>query len=339
MAYITSQDLQTQLENLAGYLGTSVAEVRDALQTKIDSNTGRISTNETDIAGILTRLNAIDVIDSTDGVETLAEKINTLNELLGGNGNLATDLLQRITTNETNVAKVSSDLAAEKTRVSGVESAQALKNSAIDTAIADNKTLIDGLANKVATEKTANATEFSNLNNRVSAVEADSKSNFTYTDINGNVIEGKVNKAIRDANTTQSAEQKTYTDTKTGALQSQIDTINNSASLDKTDLNNKISAVDNKIEDTTDANGNIVKGLKTKVSELQAKEGNNASAIIAAQNSADLALTEAKSAGLQSGIICGAKAANKFRLALGLTAISEAECGTTTTTSTTSNAI
>jgi len=90
--YVTAEELQRQLEQLAADLGVSVKELVDALQASIDQNTGRIEANEQSIQQILKRLDAIDVINDQDGVESLAEKIKALDDMLSENGTLATDL-------------------------------------------------------------------------------------------------------------------------------------------------------------------------------------------------------------------------------------------------------
>ena len=371
--YITAEELQKQLEDLAQYLGVSVAEVKDALKASIDENTGKIATNEEAIRGILKRLDAIDTINEEDGVESLAEKmkafkekLDTLNKILSENGTLATDVLQRIADNKAALNALSSDLQTETKRAQDAEKALDEKITSVQDSVRSNTTSINGINNRLDKMEQAARDAVDDINDKINALKDADKALFTYEDADGNIVEGKVNKLIREANTAQSVELKGYTDKKVANLQSQIDEItggDNGGSL--SDLNNRVAQseqdisdlknivesnyetfsstvegimasqqegldnvnqeieeINNVLNDTVGANDNVVKGLKTRVSDLEAQTGNNASAIAQAKATAEAAMAEAQKAGLKTGIIDGKKAANKFREVLGLAPLS-----------------
>jgi len=286
MATVTSAELQAQLEQLANDLGVSLQEILAAFYTK-----GEIDTT---VAGITSRLDAIDVIDATDGVETLAEKVKAINALLTdpANNTLATDLLNRIATN-------ASGLSAEATRATAAEAAL---QSAIDTnsnGVAQNASNITNLAVTVSDNKSATDLAISDMGDRVTATEGDLttlKGDKTVTGSIANQIDAEATraKAVEAANQAAQAATQAQVDTLNGdstvagsvdsKISSAVSNITVAAStadaaqntrLDAleaagTALDGRVATVEDVLNDTTDANGDIVKGVKTKVSDLEA---------------------------------------------------------------------
>jgi len=69
------------------------------------------------------------------------------------------------------------------------------------------------------------------------------------------------------------------------------------------------------LEDTTDENDNLVKGLKSRMADAENAIKANTQAVANAQVSADAAMAEAQKAGLKTGVISGMKAFEAFKAA------------------------
>jgi hypothetical protein len=341
MAYVTAEELQSQLEQLAEALGVSVKELFDAMGVKVDANKEAIAVNASSIEDIKKRLDAIDVIDGEDGIESIAEKLKTLNDMLSQDGTLATDLLQRVADNKAAINAVASDLSAEVSRAKEVEAGLDGRLSTVEQNIVQNTTNLDNLTKTVTANKTAIDASIEEINGRVAANEQVVENLFTHTDKDGNVVVGEVEKRIADANAAQGIDLRKYTDDSIGAaktelentLQSQIDSVEKQlAELDAAkaeDLNAiaaQVEEIKSVLNDDTAEDGTIVKGIVSQVADIQAQLVAKATEIKNAQLAADAAMAEAKSAGLATGVICGVKAANKFRAALGLPLLDE-NCG------------
>jgi len=164
MAYVTSEDLQKQLENLAEELGISVSEALAVITSKIDTNKSAI---ETLTASVSTNAQAIESITemADNGVESLAEKVKALNDMFKEDDTLATDVLNRIAANATATGANSTEIEALKTakdnieaRVSDLETKVDNNNVAVNNSISSledkvnsNKSIMD--ANKVLADK------------------------------------------------------------------------------------------------------------------------------------------------------------------------------------------
>jgi len=164
MAYVTAEDLQKQLENLADELGISVSEALAIITGKIDTNKSAI---ETLTASVSTNAQAITAITemADNGVESLAEKVKALNDMFKEDDTLATDVLNRIATNATATGANATEIEALKTakdnieaRVSDLETKVDNNNIAVNTSLSNleqkvdsNKAVMD--ANKVLADK------------------------------------------------------------------------------------------------------------------------------------------------------------------------------------------
>lgn len=191
MAYVTSEELQLELEQLADDLGVSVQELLTSYYTK-----GQIDTT---ISGIVGRLDAIDVIDAADGVESLAEKISAINTLLTdpNNQTLATDILNRIADNATAIT-------AEVNRATAAEAALGARVDTTDANVGTNAAAITALQNADVAEKAAQDVINADIEGRVSADET------ALTTLNGDVtVAGSVAKAVEDEKVRAQAELAT----------------------------------------------------------------------------------------------------------------------------------
>jgi len=428
--YVTSEELQDELEKLANDLGISVQELLQDYVLKTDY--------ATDKAAIVARLDALDVIDDADGVETLAEKVAALNAMFTEDGDLATDVLNRIAQNAT-------DITNETTRATGVE--DGLRTD-VDTANAGVSTN----ASAISTVSSDLSTEVSRAQDAEAAIQGQVTTNTDkLTTLNGDsTVEGSVAKAVADEAARASAElateksnlqteisdgdaatltsAKSYADDKMAtevsaresadadlqeqidnlssegsdandALQSEVDALESNIGLNadgtfsansntnyladaisvrdeakildgkvkenadaiasegsraqtaEADLGTRIdgvisdtadsiqtvtdsvtanateiAAVKADLYDTTDADGNLVKGVKTKVSDLETGLVNNQADQDAKDAATNARIDELEGSGLVKGVLCGTKAANKFRAVFGLEALDE-DCG------------
>ena len=156
---VTTQELETALQDLATGLGLSVKEY-------VEGGFLDLTTYGTDKAAIVARLDALDVIDGADGVDTLAEKVVALNAIFTENGNLATDVLNRIAANTTAIGAVQNELTDYKTANDAVQAIQ-------DANIASLQSGQSALTSTVAANKTASEAADAALDVRATAVEGD----------------------------------------------------------------------------------------------------------------------------------------------------------------------
>jgi len=301
MAYVTSAELQIELESLATGLGISVQEL---LANYVDNTTYAV-----DKAAITARLDAIDVVNATDGVTTLAEKIKAIDLLLTDptNQTLATDLLNRIAVN-------TADIASEASRAAGVEAqlrtdvdaaaatgvANTAAIAAANTNIANNKAASDAadaaldtrvtvVEGDVATLKGAStvvgSVDYKVEQERLRAVAAEAANaaataavDAKVTTLNGDsTVVGSVDKKIADAQATQNAAQATKDaaqDAAIAAAQTGVDA--NTAA---------ISAADAKIA-TLNGGVNVAGSVDKKVADAVAAQAATQATKDAAQDAA-----------------------------------------------------
>jgi len=379
MAYVTSLELQTQLEQLAQDLGVSVQELLTSYYTK-----GEIDTT---INSITSRLDAIDVIDANDGIDTLAEKIKTINDLLTdpSNQTLATDLLNRITTNDANIAaeatratsveaglradvdtanagvtQNAADIASLNSTISANSAASDAADAALDARVTategdivtlkGDKTVAGSVDNKIEQERLrAVAAENALAGQITTATDATLSQSNTYTD-NAvltvsdaldverqriNTLEGdktvigsvdnkiETNRVAAEAvMDSKVAASKALSDAADANLQSQIDSLAGTGTGSLGDLESRVSTIEGDLNDTTDANGNLVKGVKTKVADNSAAIATEESSRVNADANLQSQIDALQGSGLATGVIDGRVAANKFRAVFGLAALS-----------------
>lgn len=164
MSYVTSQDLQIELENLAEELGISVSEALAVITGKIDTNKTAIETLTASVGANATAIESITEM-ADNGVESLAEKVKALNDIFKEDETLATDILNRIATNATatgaNAVEIEALKVAEaniEARVTALETKVDNNNIAVNTSISNLETKVDSNkavmdANKILADK------------------------------------------------------------------------------------------------------------------------------------------------------------------------------------------
>ena len=129
MANVTTEELDLRLVEFAEGLGLSVYEF---------VNGGYVNlTNYTlDMAAINARLNAIDIFNESDGVETVVERLEALRNVFeNGDGDLITTVINDIAQNK-------SDIVAEVARATAAEATLAGRATALETATSANAAAI-----------------------------------------------------------------------------------------------------------------------------------------------------------------------------------------------------
>ena len=149
--------LEIMLGQLAQSMGLSVREY-------VQGGFVDVTSYGVDKASIISRLDAIDVVDSGDSVETLAEKIIAINEVLGNDQGELQGILDLITANGTAIQNLTDVAAVRYTSLLQGQSVQ-------DTRLTDNANAI--LVNTAAIDalQAATGTDLSILQDRVSVAE------------------------------------------------------------------------------------------------------------------------------------------------------------------------
>ena len=306
MAYVTSEQLQLELENLADELGISVSEALAIVTGRIDTNDGLIAGLQTAVASNAAAIEAITEMED-NGIESLAEKVKALNDMFTENGDLATDVLNRIAANTTAIGANATEIEALKVSRDNLASEIVRVEAKVDANNVANGEAISALDARILANRTASEARDTALGQRIDTVEATQiadKAELVQT-----IADNKAESISRDE-----------------ALQAQVDALSGGGTGSVADLTSRMEVVEGDLNDKM-VDGVLVKGLKTKVSD-------NAQAIVneAARATSEEARIEAKvdalqGSGLVTGVICGRAAAQKFRIRLGQAAKSF-DCGT-----------
>ena len=210
---VTTQELQTALEQLASNLGLSVKEFVESLgyAKSTDLNTA--------VADLQNQINAITELDANNGATSLAEKIRDIEAVLSDENGVVQAIYSQIQANK-------QALNDEVTRAT--------------TAETDLQNQITGAVNRI----TQNEQEIANTKTLASNLAGQAEAN-----------------------------AKSYTDAKASNLQSQIDSITGAGAgggVSLTSLDGRLKVVEDDLNDTTDANGNTVKGVKSRLADVEA---------------------------------------------------------------------
>lgn len=286
---VTSQDLQLALEDLATQLGISVQELLTSYATT-DYVDGKV-------AGLTTQFSNLTTFESTD-VALLSGKIDQINQLIA---NLPADISQTILTQL-------STLNAEMTAVQSAQASQGI-------AIAANTADIVNMKNELATH-----------DNEINILKADE------------LTEGSVKKTVKQSVGDLTKLHTTDKSNAVNAINEVLDDVNTVNAKAESDAQIAITAANNA---QTTASAALAEANATKAEADATKVEADANAAAIAKLNGDVNTTgsvlntvesyvmEVQSATcLQTGIINGKAAANKFRAVFGQAAI---DTGTGTT--------
>jgi chromosome segregation ATPase len=248
-----------------------------------------------------------------------------------------------------NIDKISEAIASYKETVNGELTSLKERADNAESAISELQGRTDSLENAVGLLNADADTEGS-VDYKIAQEESRTKAvtgvldNLT-TNEKGSLVKA-INEVKADAVKNKNDLQKAIDDAMAAAdelrdkdadLQKQIDEITGGESGSIKDLQDQVNKLDERVsdiqendiaplrtdmdevkatlEDTTDENDNLVKGLKSRVSDLEGAVKTNAQATANAQASADAAMAEAQKAGLKTGVISGKKAFEAFKAA------------------------
>jgi hypothetical protein len=194
-----TEELQLHLNGVVEGLGEAVVEYvqfeSGKLDTKLTLNT------ETVRAGLQSQIDAITKIDAEDGVETIAEKVAKINEVLSSEG-VVQQILTLINSNK-------ADILAEKTRAEKAE-ADIVETVTTNKTTSDNKDA--NLQAQIDALKGSGTGSIGNLEGRVKVVE-DTLNDVTVDGVTTKGLKTKVaDLGVSIVNAV--AEGKAYTDSK-----------------------------------------------------------------------------------------------------------------------------
>ncbi len=336
---VTTEELEIALSDLAESMGLSVVEYVQSL--------GYATVAEVTAQGgdFQAQLDAITEI-SDNGVESLAEKIKAINDVLVDENGVIQAIYTKIQENK--------QLALDETaRATGVEADLQTQVTANLNKGNSNATAISDLTGVVSANKTASENADSALDTRVIATEGDLTTLKGDATVAGSVAHSVEqerlravaseanNRAVSDANiaseTTRAtgveSDLQTQINDITGGGESSISSLQDALNAEitratgieaglRTDVdgaNARAAVLEDTLNDTTDADDNLVKGHKTRISDLESGLSAEATARIAelAQTVLDMqAYSDARDLKASSMNMCSI--GNKFRSSLGL---------------------
>jgi len=307
---VTTDELEQALQDLASEMGLSVVEYVQSLGY---STVGELNAA---VSGVQSQIDAITEI-SDNGVESLAEKIKAIDEVITNSDGSIAQILTLIQENKQLVVD-------ETARATGVEADLQSQVTVNANKATSNATAIAGLTQTVTDNKTAQDTVNADVEGRLSGAES------TIVTLTGDeTVDGSIAKAIKGeadrakaqeaANTAALSDEVTRATAAETNLQSQLDEITGGATGSISEIDGRVKVVENTLNDTTDVDGNLVKGVKTRVTDLE--NGLSAEVARATQAEADTlsnanAYTDAHTLKASSMDMCGIH--NKFRASLGL---------------------
>jgi len=269
---VTTEQLQKALEQLAAAQGKSV---REYIQSQGFAKEADVQAR---INEVLAKIDAITKIDENDGVESLAEKINAIQDLLNSEEGVVQEILDRLTKNEQAVTDLQSNVDNKFKLISDAIEALKTRVTTNETDIASLKTSVSDLNKKVNEEVAGLEEKISSVEQTVNVLTGDetvegSVANLVKQEADrAKAAESALSKAIETAKTeavSEAVEQaKTYTDQK---VKEAIDNLDVASDQTVQDLKAKVEDIENVLNDTTDENGELQKGLISRVSDNEAK--------------------------------------------------------------------
>jgi chromosome segregation ATPase len=249
---VTTEELQSALEELAQQMGVSVREYVLSL------GYATVEDVQKDLDSIRSQISAITEMDD-NGVESLAEKLAKLQELLNNDEGVVQGLIDQINVNSNSIEEANASIKTLQDALA----ANGVKIDGLTSDLSELKTTVTELDKKVSDRFVKVE---SNINELQSSIEV----------LNGDAsVEGSVSKQIADeANRTNIAisqakdeaiaTAKSYTDEKIANL--------DLASNDEiTRIDTEISGIKSELYDTTSEDGELEKGLISRVNDSETK--------------------------------------------------------------------
>ena len=252
MANVTTEELQKQLEALAEGMGTNVHEY---VQSQGFANEQDVLNRFNEVNE---KINAITEMDD-NGVESLAEKIKSLKDLLANEDGVVQGLVDKINANAKEIEDIKAGTDTNFKKLQDALNANGVKiNDALEK-IDSVKTSVSDVDKKVDEKITEAKNNIENLQSEINTLTGDAT-------VEGSIAKqitdesNRTNISIEKAKQTAIDEAKKYVDDKIDGLD-----LNSDEEISK--LKDRTASVESILNDSTDADGNLVKGLKTKVEE------------------------------------------------------------------------
>lgn len=179
MANITEVELDIRLQELAEGLGLSVYEFVSAGYVNLE-------TYQLNLNAINARLDAIDVLNGTDGVEAVVERLETLRNIFE-------------TTDGDLITTVIADIAVNKFAIESEKTSRESANAALNTRVTVLETSSTTLDNKIAAEKVAREAADIVLDNKIQVATTDLTGVKARLDVieGSETVEGSIKQAVK----------------------------------------------------------------------------------------------------------------------------------------------
>lgn len=261
---VTTEQLQEALEQLSQQLGINV---HDYVQSQGFADQVEVAKQFTEVNE---KINAITELDD-NGVESLAEKIKELQGLLNGEGETVQNILDKLAANEKSISDVKNELEKSVSSLNDSVASLATRVSNIETSITDLNSKINSKVKEVSDELSELQTTQDEVKSKVDTLTAGS-------DVEGSIdykmVQEKIrtNAAIDDAKSKAIESAKAYADEK-------LENLDLASNEQITSLDDKIETVKSVLNDTTDENGELQKGIVSRLSETEKAVKQNVEAI------------------------------------------------------------
>jgi len=302
---VTTDELEQALQDLANEMGLSVKEYVESLGYATAADLVASNT------GLQAQITAITELDADNGAESLAEKIQAIDAVISDEDGVVQNILAKILENQQAIVD-------ESTRATNVEADLQSQITSNLNKTNSNETAIGNLSDTVSANKSAQDTVNADVESRVAGAEGTIATLTGDDTVDGSIAKtiadetARTNAAIATAKAGATDDAKAYTD-------EQIEAITGDTASTVEGLDGRLGEVENTLADTTDEDDNLVKGIVTRVGDVEAALINEAARAVQAE--ADMlaqakAYTDANTLKASSMDICGVH--NKFRAALGL---------------------